>query len=773
MKTLRWKHRFITRKWRKVSVFALLVLWTAITLFMSVIVPDSRPPGRTTIVNTPHPRDGNDRLSYYRPTIPFILKNMTWDKQIERLIETAPRQKEDEIQPDSLTLVSVLIDIGRGELESFQRSFDEYLERTRGFLQYKFPKVLYLDSRRTKQFEPYQASVVGKLKIIPFHPDDIARNLPYFDQIQAIRRDPNWYSQANWLSQSPQAKLKLYNPLVMSKVALTRFVAELNPFDTDAFLFVDAGHLCHNPQDTWWSVPQRFLASDKFFMSGFDYEPHGEIHGFAETAFRGFTRKTTGSVAVGRGGVLGGTLRALQLVDGVLDVISRETLSRGYMGTEESLFSILYYRWPELVHYVDNGNRGNCAPFTSFAEMDGPVNLRGLECASEIDGSIVCFHSNRTQYCGPNITPKYLTIAEDQRCDVDHFCRVQCYSDNTVKWSSHRRQLCEMMPGHCPPEPATKPSTWKPEPNVPHREVSACRRVAGGKWATLDYWKMSSFELQDLVSTPHQETATAVNQITALMLVMNTESELRAAAGTLSTYAAHGLLSGVGEFILWINNWGDDRSVPAMIEPFVRQYSLEVTGSKTNVGQTRAINTMVHFASNDYVLFLEKDFRLIEPWPCVVEQLTTGIDFLASKQANLVKYRHRWRPGHPNWAAIMFRGNEDKVMKQQRNLMCYLYHWIDAPETRYPDHFSKCNESPYMYCSDARDCGFTLNPILMTRQFWEEEYVLHFSNWQNHDPNHNLEFFMNWEPGAWNDRGWIVAQGEGLFQHEDKEKYGA
>jgi hypothetical protein len=31
---------------------------------------------------------------------------------------------------------------------------------------------------------------------------------------------------------------------------------------------------------------------------------------------------------------------------------------------------------------------------------------------------------------------------------------------------------------------------------------------------------------------------------------------------------------------------------------------------------------------------------------------------------------------------------------------------------------------------------------------------------------------MNWEPNAWNERKWIVAQGEGLWKHVDRGKFG-
>ena len=51
----------------------------------------------------------------------------------------------------------------------------------------------------------------------------------------------------------------------------------------------------------------------------------------------------------------------------MFDVILNETLTAGYMGTEENIIALLYYRFPELVHHFDNAEGGNCAIFSKMA----------------------------------------------------------------------------------------------------------------------------------------------------------------------------------------------------------------------------------------------------------------------------------------------------------------------------------------------------------------------------------------------------------------------
>lgn len=193
----------------------------------------------------------------------------------------------------------------------------------------------------------------------------------------------------------------------------------------------------------------------------------------------------------------------------------------------------------------------------------------------------------------------------------------------------------------------------------------------------------------------------------------------------------------------------------------------------------------------------------------------------------MVRYRSRHNPGRPNWARILYMDHENDVFKQQPNLLCNFFHWIDSPEKRWPEHFWPCgsgkavdgssDRSKVFYCSKAYYCNWTNNPVLISKKWWHEQYEMHFKEFkvcacvrvctcvcaahchgcvpayafacarrvlvcsylcpcvcvcQNADPYADLEYYMNWEPNAWNDRPWVVAQGEGVFKHVDKKKWG-
>src|SRR3990167_5348463 len=131
---------------------------------------------------------------------------------------------------------------------------------------------------------------------------------------------------------------------------------------------------------------------DKVLITYFDYQPNTEVHGFEQKAFREYIDSRKKLVRVGRGGVFGGTKEYLQVTAQVYMLILEDTLKNHLMGTEENIFSILHYRFPELVSDYENGEGGNCAIFyeavhnqpprhispTYFTLAEDGLDLRGL-----------------------------------------------------------------------------------------------------------------------------------------------------------------------------------------------------------------------------------------------------------------------------------------------------------------------------------------------------------------------------------------------------------
>ena len=121
-----------------------------------------------------------------------------------------------------ITLVTGLWDIGRGDLsEGWSRSFDHYLSKFEQLLQVDCNMISFGDSElenfvRTHRSEDNTQFVLRDLSWF--------KNNEFYDKIQTIRTNPKWYNLSGWLSDSTQAKLDMYNPLVMSKMYLLQMV---------------------------------------------------------------------------------------------------------------------------------------------------------------------------------------------------------------------------------------------------------------------------------------------------------------------------------------------------------------------------------------------------------------------------------------------------------------------------------------------------------------------------------------------------------------------
>src|SRR5262249_35597805 len=229
----------------------------------------------------------------------------------------------------------------------FARSFEEhYVPMFERLLSADLPMVIYVD--------PKHADIVWRrrrrhnTRVVPLTAEAL-RSFQHFDRIQEIRGRAGWYSQTGWLPWSPQAALEYYNPLVMSKMRWLSDQAKENPFGTEHLFWADAG-LCQTVGDdifreSWFAERLADVAGDFLFL-GFPYVGSSEIHGFPREALTQAAHVDKVD-RVTRGGFFGGRAPAVTEVAALYEGVLGETLTAGHMGTEESVFTILSYRYPE------------------------------------------------------------------------------------------------------------------------------------------------------------------------------------------------------------------------------------------------------------------------------------------------------------------------------------------------------------------------------------------------------------------------------------------
>ena len=256
----------------------------------------------------------------------------------------------------SLTLVTGLWDIGRGDLsEGWSRTYQHYLDKFIQLLDTPNNMIIFGDNE-LQEFVFKKRNVENTQFIVR----DINwfKNNEFYNKIQTIRNKESWFNQVNWLKDSTQARLEMYNPLVMSKVFLLHDAKILDKFNSEYLFWIDAGltntvHPGYFTHDKVFEKLPKYI--NKFSFICFPYEANTEIHGFNYQRLNELSGKKVTKVA--RGGFFGGPKNTVSDINSIYYGLLSSTLDEGFMGTEESIFSIMCYKHSDIINYFDiNGD---------------------------------------------------------------------------------------------------------------------------------------------------------------------------------------------------------------------------------------------------------------------------------------------------------------------------------------------------------------------------------------------------------------------------------
>lgn len=248
---------------------------------------------------------------------------------------------------NNLTLVTGLFDIGRGDInEGFSRSFDHYLECFEKLLAVDLPMVVYTTSDIEEFVWKHRDRTNTRVVLKEL------KEFPFLEETNKIRNDEEWMNRSGWIPDSPQSSLEYYNPLVMSKQFWLNDATLFNFFDTKYFMWIDAGiaNTIGNPTN---HIHESFAKKvtkhmNKMLYVCFPYDGEVEVHGFEKKKLNKLAGQKTNFVA--RGGVFGGSKYAINEINNSYYRLLQESLSDGYMGTEESIFTILCHTDKQLVN---------------------------------------------------------------------------------------------------------------------------------------------------------------------------------------------------------------------------------------------------------------------------------------------------------------------------------------------------------------------------------------------------------------------------------------
>jgi hypothetical protein len=287
----------------------------------------------------------------------------------------------------SVTIVTGIWDIKRDTLtEGWSRSFDHYLNHLDKLLKSSNNFIIFIEEKYeewvwARRDKSNTAVIVREL-------DWFKSNQIIYDNIQKIRTNPEWYNQSGWLPDSTQAKLEMYNPLVMSKMFLLNDAALMDPFNSSHMVWVD-GALSNTVNDGYFWHDKVLDKLDKYFNKfsfvAFPYDGKVEIHGFTYGPMCTYADSEIDKVC--RGGIFGGPKHIISKINGIYYSLLHDTLNDGYMGTEESIFTIMLYKHPELFQYYSI--EGNGLIYSFFENLKN----NNLEVKIESNNIIINNHN--------------------------------------------------------------------------------------------------------------------------------------------------------------------------------------------------------------------------------------------------------------------------------------------------------------------------------------------------------------------------------------------
>ena len=258
---------------------------------------------------------------------------------------------------NNITLVTGIWNIGRDELkEGWSRPFQHYLDKFSQLLDVDSNMIIFGDEE-LKDFVFSKRSRENTQFIT--RPLSWFRDNEFFDMIQKIRTNESWSNQAGWLKESTQSRLENYNPLVMSKVFLLNDAKIMDQFNSEYLFWIDGGltNTVHPGYFTHDKVLNKLSKHiSKFSFVCFPYDAETEIHGFEYNKLNSIAGDKVTKVA--RGGFFGGPKDSIGDINGIYYSLLKTTLEEGYMGTEESIFSIMCYKHSDIINYFDIESNG-------------------------------------------------------------------------------------------------------------------------------------------------------------------------------------------------------------------------------------------------------------------------------------------------------------------------------------------------------------------------------------------------------------------------------
>lgn len=223
---------------------------------------------------------------------------------------------------------------------------------------------------------------------------------------------------------------------------------------------------------------------------------------------------------------------------------------------------------------------------------------------------------------------------------------------------------------------------------------------------------------------------------------------------TLKSYKKNGLLDMSDDVVILF------QEASIKDKELAKKYNLSCIALEENIGIGKGFIRLAENAKYDNILFLENDWQLVEEQYHVNLRLKSGMDLIKDGY-DVVRYRSRKNPGNPLYS-IAYKGRELEYFDDWHQCtsphLLESLHWLD-PAAEFPDKIQKCGE---YFITTSRWANWTNNPFLIKKVFYLKTMERFAGDSVSFEKN-----IASW----WSRQHFKIAQGEGLFMHNDLKKH--
>ena len=224
---------------------------------------------------------------------------------------------------------------------------------------------------------------------------------------------------------------------------------------------------------------------------------------------------------------------------------------------------------------------------------------------------------------------------------------------------------------------------------------------------------------------------------------------------TLTTYHNNGLFDMVTDTTILFQEFNEQDYQIA------KHFGLDFIGLNSNIGIGKAFIKLTENAQSEYVLVLEHDWNLIEDRETTYDRLKRSISAIELGM-DVVRLRHRKNPGNPHFS-FRYIGKEltyydDEIGATSPHLLDSV-HWCE-PDIEFGDYIKKSED---MFWTTSRYGNWTNSPCLYKKQFYLDTVKPFAGEGIGLEGN-----IGKW----WVQQNYKVGHNEGLFMHNDWQKYG-